>query len=115
MVTDEHGVIRFKENNIVRFILDNSGINLNDIARKHFDNDDMQQFMQLIGYSLDGYAALSYTSMDVIQAADTMAEKGLSATEAENEILKLKLDTVRDALRSLATELFKIHPDDLQS
>lgn len=52
--------------------------------------------------------------MDVVCAADCMAEGGMSALQAENETLKFKLQEVREAVKSLTTSLFKIHPDDLQ-
>ena len=51
IITDEHGVTRFKENAIVRYLLDRGGINLNDLAILSFSQDDQEQFAQLIGYS----------------------------------------------------------------
>ena len=52
------GQPRFQQNAIVRYLLDHGGITLNDIARHPFSDEDTRQFMQLIGYSLDGYAEL---------------------------------------------------------
>lgn len=57
---DEHGTRRFKDNAIVRFLLDNGPFDLNNLALRHFTNEDRRQFAQLIGYSVCGYEDLSY-------------------------------------------------------
>jgi len=62
IVIDEHGAKRFKENKIVRYLLDNGGIDLNQLAALPFEQNDCEQFAQLIGYSLGGFAELSYVS-----------------------------------------------------
>jgi hypothetical protein len=62
LVRDERGVIRFKENAIVRFLLDAGLFDLNSLARMNFSSEDWSQFAQLIGYSLSGYGDLSYVS-----------------------------------------------------
>lgn len=63
--TDEHGVERFVENEIVRWLLDNGRLDMNDIARqRHFSDEDRRQFAQLIGYSVSGYYDLSYAEDD---------------------------------------------------
>lgn len=58
----ESGTIRFKPNAIVQYLLDNGGLDMNDIAINCHDtsDDDKKQFAQLIGYSLSGYEELSY-------------------------------------------------------
>lgn len=61
-VRDEYGTIRFLSNPIVEFLLDAYGPGLNKLATKGFDQEDWQQFAQLIGYSLDGFGTLSYVS-----------------------------------------------------
>jgi hypothetical protein len=68
------GVIRFKPNAIVQWLLDNGGKDLNDIARQNFSDDDRMQFAQLIGYSVSGWGDLSYVSEAAIAAADERAE-----------------------------------------
>ena len=60
LVLDEAGVLRFKENKIVRYLLDNGGLTLNDLATSSFSKDDQEQFAQLIGYSVSGWSTLSY-------------------------------------------------------
>lgn len=54
------GVLRFKKNAIVEHLLENGGIDMNDLARLSFTDEDRRQFAQLIGYSLSGYYDLSY-------------------------------------------------------
>jgi hypothetical protein len=75
VVLDGHGVIRFKQNAVVRYLLDAGGIDMNMIAVLPFSQDDRQHFAQLIGYSVDGYAELEYHSGRILKAADKAAEK----------------------------------------
>lgn len=69
LALDEHGVLRFKQNKIVRYLLDNGGIDLNQIARLDFPDEDREQFAQLTGYSLSGFADLGYVSDETYDAA----------------------------------------------
>lgn len=69
------GVIRFKENAVVRYLLDNGGIDMNHLACRNFPKEDREQFAQLIGYSVSGYADLSYVSDESYAKADMQAEK----------------------------------------
>ena len=71
LVTDKHGVIRFKENAIVTYLLDNGGINMNDLAMKDFTQEDREQFAQLIGYSVCGFCGLSYASDEIVAEINT--------------------------------------------
>lgn len=50
-----NGVRRFKENMIVRTVLDFCTLDLNALSKLPFDIEDRKQFYQLIGYSVDGY------------------------------------------------------------
>jgi hypothetical protein len=113
IVTDEHGTKRFKENAIVRYLLDAGGIDMNALARMPFTGEDREQFAQLIGYSVSGFCDLSYASDDVVDAASKMAEYGLTEERARMETLNEKLVATRAALRNLVPKLFRIHPDDL--
>lgn len=72
---DDHGVIRFKQNRIVRHLLDNGPFDMNDLASKNFSNEDWEQFAQLIGYSVSGFGDLSYTGPATVKEADEAAEK----------------------------------------
>lgn len=62
LVWDKHKVLRFKQNKIVRYLLDNGGIDLNQIAILGFSKEDQEQFAQLIGYSVGGFFDLDYVS-----------------------------------------------------
>ena len=114
-IYEDHGILRFKPNMIVRHLLDNGGIDMNDIARlSYFSDEDRAQFAQLIGYSLSGFGDLNYVSDTLYETAEKMQEKGLSDVEARNQVLTEKLKEARDITRQLAAKLFRIHPDDLE-
>ena len=74
IVLDEHGKVRFKENRIVRFLLDNGRHDMNSLACGDFTQEDREQFAQLIGYSLSGFGELSYVSDETYDAAAKLAE-----------------------------------------
>lgn len=111
--TDDHGILRFKENKIVTYLLDNGPYDMNDLAVLEFSQEDREQFAQLIGYSLCGFSELSYTSDEIIESADKMAE-GKRELEARNEYLRQKLENIKEKGAELTTELYNIHPDDLK-
>lgn len=75
VVIAKDGIIRFKKNEIVSYLLDNGGIDLNQIAIQEFSDDDREQFAQLIGYSISGYGDLPYASKSSCRKADKRAEK----------------------------------------
>lgn len=71
LVRDDRGITRFKENKIVRYLLDNGPFTMNDIALLGAPREDHVQFAQLIGYSLSGFGDLSYVKdKDYERAAD---------------------------------------------
>lgn len=72
---DKHGTNRFVENRIVRYLLDNGGIDMNAIARLNFPDDHQEQFAQLIGYSLSGFAELDYVTDEACYVADFLINK----------------------------------------
>ncbi len=113
LVTDEQGTVRFKANSIVNHLLDNGGINMNDIAVMNFSKEDREQFAQLIGYSWSGACDLSYMSEEVLDAAKYMHETGTSEAEARAGVLREKINRAKDAMRNGVAELFGVHPDDL--
>lgn len=79
----ENGVVRFRENKIVRFLIDwgrSRGMSLNELAMMPFDNEDHEQLAQLIGYSVSGYGDLSYVSHESYTEA-VRAEKKLLGTD----------------------------------
>lgn len=113
IVTDSNGTKRFKENKIVRYLLDAGGIDMNKLAIMPFEQEDREQFAQLIGYSLSGFSELGYVRDVTYETACKMAEDGKSEVDLRVEVLQEKLDTVREGLKSIVPELFRIHPDDL--
>lgn len=87
--------LRFKENSIIRYILDNGGIDMNHIAEQEFPNEDRVQFAQLIGYSLKGFGELSYVSDSDYYLAEALTravkdERDVRIEFLENENKKLK-------------------------
>lgn len=116
LYTDEHGVVRFKKNAIVRQLLDfasERGMSLNEIARMPFSREDRVQFAQLIGYSLSGFGTLSYVDNDTYEAASLMQYDVLDEKDARIQALTEKLDAVRESMREIVPQLFQIHSDDL--
>lgn len=81
----EDGAVRFKENAIVRLLLEESkrhGFGLNEIAgavmTKKVPIGDAVQFWQLLGYSISGYGELSFVPKSEIEACDAIANMVLS-------------------------------------
>lgn len=67
------GVVRFRQNAIVRFLLDAGPFDLHKLAFMQFSDDDREQFAQLIGYSVSGFGELSYANPETIECADVIA------------------------------------------
>lgn len=72
---DEVGTIRFKKNQIVRFLCDTSSDDLNRLSLMGFSREDWQQFYQLLGYSVSGFGDLNCADSDLVAAADKAAEE----------------------------------------
>lgn len=86
------GIARFKQNKIVRRLLDvasEHGLSLNEIAseagRGKFSREDQEQLAQLIGYSVSGAGDLSYMGGTLIAAADAEVERLAGRTPAVPE------------------------------
>ena len=112
LAKDEHGVLRFKANAIVRYLLDAGPFDMNHLAVGGFSDEDHEQFAQLIGYSLSGFSELSYVSNAVYDAAEKMAD-GADERDARIAALETTLPAVRAGLKDAASAAFRIHPDDL--
>lgn len=78
---DEHGVARFMENRIVRFLLEAGPFDMNQLAHMPFGKEDRSQFAQLIGYSVSGFGDLSYADSDSVAFGDSEAEDLLAEKE----------------------------------
>ena len=107
--TDASGTLRFRENKIVTYLLDNGGLDLNQLARIEFPKEDRDQFKQLIGYSVSG----APISSDLLNAADTVTGEGTDTDRARIVFLEAKLKSIRQSLKNPVADLFNIHPDDL--
>jgi hypothetical protein len=74
---DEDGILRFRENAIVRYLLDlarkHKIADLNSLAELPFCQEDREQFTQLIGYAITGYHELSYVSDESAAQASALA------------------------------------------
>jgi len=79
-----------------------------------FNDEEREQFAQLIGYSVSGFGDLSYVSDETFETAWKMAETKQSEAESRIEYLQTTLDEIRESVRNTAVALFKIHPDDLE-
>lgn len=88
----DDGVVRFQQNSIVRWLLDEAGkgrhVDLNRIAMEEFDDEDKRQFAQLIGYSVSGWGDLSYVQTDraALDKADRIAAKVVALDKSPNGI-----------------------------
>jgi hypothetical protein len=100
-LVDNHGTLRFKENAIVRHLLDHGGIDMNKLAMLPFENEDRVQFAQLIGYSLSGFGELSYVSDDDYDAAHFMRD-GADEKDARIKALEDSLKGARERLKEVA-------------
>jgi len=69
LVYDEHGVLRFKKNAIVRFLLDNGNFDLGKLERLHFTDEDWEHFLQLIGYSVSGFGEWACVTEETLALA----------------------------------------------
>ena len=111
--TDDNGTVRFKENEIVRYLLDHGPFDMNFIASHEFPQEDRIQFAQLIGYSLGGFGELSYVTDDAFAVAHAMANGTTDEKDAKIAYYEELLSSVREKVKPLAVELFNIHQDDL--
>lgn len=113
---DEHGVLRFKKNHIVEFLLDAGPNDMNSLARLPFSQEDREQFAQLIGYSLSGFGELSYVTTETYMAAQTAYEDPeTQAMLARVEYLENSLAELRKLFAPAAALLFEQHVDDFNT
>jgi len=70
VVLDDKSVKRFKVNHIVRFLLDAGPFDMNSLALMPWSDEDREQLAQLIGYSVGGFAELSYVSDETYDRID---------------------------------------------
>lgn len=75
---DRDGIVRFRHNAIVQHLVERLPGGLNRLfARGHaWSQDDVDQFYQLIGYSLAGYEELSLVSDAAKETANAVVAVG---------------------------------------
>jgi len=75
IVLDQNGTPRFKQNQIVYFLVHHGGFNLNQIAAMPWPKEDYEQLMQLIGTSVSAIGAnTEFVSAELVAEADGIAE-----------------------------------------
>jgi len=85
LVLDDDGVIRFRENRLIRLLLEAGPFDLNQIALMAFSDQERQQLAQLIGYSVSGYGDLSYAEGDPTARADRAVDIFIAEQESGGE------------------------------
>lgn len=120
LILDENGVLRFKPNQIVRFLLDGQPIDLNRVMNANFSADDRSQLVQLLGIPVSSYADFPCAKAGVVDAAKAAYKlDGASQRRADDakdeEIRQLKeqIKTLKSLLRPLCSTTFNIPPEDL--
>lgn len=116
---DEQGVLRFRKNKLVDYLLDHGGLTLNDLAvapELQDCREDWEQFSQLIGYSVSGFGDLSYVSDETYSVAQQKSENlELSDTEIRLADAEDTINRIREGLKQIVPVVFSIHPDDLSN
>ena len=75
---DKDEVLRFKENRIVRYMLDaltEKGIGLNQLCLMNFSVEDWSQLNQLIGYSVSGFSEIIHNKREYNRVVQTFPMK----------------------------------------
>jgi hypothetical protein len=97
VIKGDRGEIRFRENAVIRYIVDHAGdvvhpgapatdpatgkpyhqgkLDLGKLLSLDFPQEDVEQFAQLMGYSIAGYHELSYVSNESCAQASILAEQ----------------------------------------
>ena len=106
---DEKGVLRFKPNAIVRYLLDHGGIDMNHLALRNFTVEDQEQFAQLIGYSLSGFGELSYVRDETYNSADRMSKTDETEQQAKLAAMEETISDMRKQAKIAHAALEEIH------
>ena len=92
---DADGVIRFRPNRLVQYLLDHGPFDLNDLAHlPDITNAEHMQLSQLIGYSVSGAGALSFFDHETVVEMDQLAAEAMSTQDE----LQRALDNIGDAV-----------------
>jgi hypothetical protein len=93
IVVDALGIHRFKENGIVRWLVEfarGHGTDLDDLHAMAFSNEDWSQVNQLYGYSVSGFADLSCSPDDVV--LESLAASAHLAKQEKGEASLAEVD-----------------------
>ena len=74
VVVDRQGEARFIANKVVLHLLDQSGLSLADVLSGDHPADDVSQFHQLLGFSVDDFCSLKGLDASTRQAAHQAAD-----------------------------------------
>jgi len=96
IIEDEDGVLRFKKNLIVEYLLESEPTDMNKIAAMNFPDEDRAQFAQLIGYSESGYYGLSY-----VKSTPEVGETWLVSIGNDPYLRKHKVKAISDKVVTL--------------
>jgi hypothetical protein len=112
---DKDGTLRFVQNEVVKLILKAKKIDLNeivDLVNAHDSKvtpDDMEQFYQLIGYSVNNAPIRAELRI----AAQAAHDAGTLPAETRANLAEARLQSVKDQLREGIADLYGIHPSNL--
>ena len=103
LATDAHGVMRFKRNSIVQYLLESHPYcDMNMLACMEFSKDDRQQLAQLTGYSLSGYGDLPYVDDHAYEVARLMSiDYAITEEDAQITTLRNEAAAIREAAKAL--------------
>ena len=104
---------RFIPNRIVEKLLETSTLDLNDIARMEFTNQERMQLAQLIGYSVGGFGTLSYVDDETYDTVSLLENnQKQDHLRVRYTALNDKLSGVKKELAKVAALVFEKHEDD---
>jgi hypothetical protein len=79
IIIDDKNIIRFKENKIVKYLIENGPLGMAGVdaiaIENNFSTADREQLAQLVGCSISEYGALGYVSDESYHEAEEIAEK----------------------------------------
>ena len=103
------GVLRFKENALVRKLVVDAG-GLSVINGIEATREDREQLAMLIGSSLNGFSQLTYVTDETV---DLACATGNDPDQLRSRIARLEgeLTALRDGMRDAVARLYGIDPD----
>ena len=72
------GVLRFKPNMVLRDLVARGVVSLNSINIDQYPPEDLEQFWQLLGYSVSSYGSLDFVRKKTRDKADRKASELLA-------------------------------------